>query len=121
MEERGADSGAGEKPTPGSALRGAKEADGLTMERQEDPLMTGEKIPQEKEGPGRKSGHLKEPRVRREPRPERTCQDEREELAEGPKEEKAEKTTPDRGAAEPSGQSMEERRRGSRKERQEEP
>ena len=90
-EERGADPRVREKPRPGSALRGTKEAEGLTMERQEDPLMTGEKIPQEKEGPGRKSGHLKEPRARREPRPERTCQDEREELAEGPMKEKQKK------------------------------
>ena len=50
------------------------------MERQEDPLMTGEKTPQEKEGPGRKSGHLKESRARGEPIPGRTRKDEREEI-----------------------------------------
>ena len=31
------------------------------MERQEDPLMTGKKTPQEKEGLGRKSDHRKNP------------------------------------------------------------
>ena len=50
--------------------------------------MTVEKIPQEKEGPGRKSGHMKESRARGEPKPGRTRLDEKEELAEGPKDEK---------------------------------
>ena len=61
------------------------------MERQEDPLLTGEKIPQEKEGPGGQSGHLKEPGVRGGPRPGRTRQDAKEELAEGLKEERQKK------------------------------
>ena len=53
--------------------------------------MTGEETPQEKEGPGRKAGHLKEPRARGEPRSRRTRQDAREELEEGPREEKKKK------------------------------
>ena len=87
-----ADPGVGEKLRPGSALRETREAEGLTREPQEEPLRTGEKVPQEKEGPGHKSGHLKEPRARREPRPGRTCQDAKEELAEGSKEEKQKKS-----------------------------
>ena len=44
-----------------SALRETKEetAEGPTRERKEDPLLTGEKIPHEKEGLGGQSSHLK--------------------------------------------------------------
>ena len=72
----------------GSALRETKEADGLKLEWQEDPLMIEKKTPQEKEDPGYKSNHPKESRARGEPRPGRTRKDTREELAEGPKDEK---------------------------------
>ena len=91
MKERGAGPGGGGKQRTGSATRETKEAESLTTERQREPPRTGEKIPQEKKGPGRKSGHLKEHRASGEPRTGRTRQDARGELAEGPKEEKQKK------------------------------
>ena len=66
-------------------------AEGPTRERQEVPLLTRDKIPQEKEGPGGQSSHLKEPRVRGEPRSGRTRKDAKEEIEESPKEERQKK------------------------------
>ena len=78
--ERGAGTGIGGKLRSGSAFRKTEEAEGRTRGRQEDPLMTGEKVPQEKEDPGCKYGHRKEPRARGEPIPGRTRKDAREEI-----------------------------------------
>ena len=75
--ERGAVTGIGGKLRSGSAFRKTEEAEGRTRGRQEDPLMTGEKVPQEKEDPGCKSVHMKESRARGEPIPGK---DEREEI-----------------------------------------
>ena len=86
----GADPGVGRKPRPGNSLREKKEeiAEGPTRERKEDPLLTGEKIQQEKEGLGGQSIHLKEPGVRGESRPGKTRKDAKKKLEECLKEER---------------------------------
>ena len=61
--ERGAGTRIGGKLRTGSAFQKTEEAEGRTKGRKEDHLMTGEEVPQEKEGLRCKSGHRKEPRA----------------------------------------------------------